>query len=299
MANIFSNLPVPAGNGSGAAVDTSTMGRERTVTVLGSFTGVIDVEFTNDTIAGPYIPLITFSAPGETTIPIAAQFMRVSRRGFAGGGTPNVDVSSNDVGGLFFDLPATALNGTGASVDVSTLGTYNTITAQGDFNGVVLIEISADGTDWAELLTFTGPGFKSMDFVAQFMRVVRKGATAGTVDIDVGAVNDTTAGGGGGGGPSALEMNVRAENTTPIAAAFNDLIAADSSGGAIVVNLPAIAADNIGQQIAIKESDGVPTSITATPAVGQTVDSAASFIISVANQSITLMSDGGTNWLVI
>lgn len=132
--------------------------------------------------------------PGKKTIDIAAQFMRVRRAG-AGGVTPDVDVSSNDNGGLFLDLPVPAGDGVGAAVDVSALGTYNTVAVLGTWEGVVIIEISEDNVTWSQCMGFQNPGYQSKEFVAQFMRVRRSGTAVlglppGTPNVDVGAIND-------------------------------------------------------------------------------------------------------------
>jgi len=205
MANLFVNLPAPAGNGAGAGTDVSAMGQVRTITVQDIFEGVVNIQFSNEGAGGPWATALTFANPGKKTINIAARFMRVERAGVpaANPGLPNVDVAADDIGALFLDLPATAGNGTGASIDVSALGTFNTITCLGTFGGTTVIEISEDGNNWATCATFNRPGWISKEFTAQFMRVTRKNVPAvgaGLPNIDVGAINDATAGGGGGGG---------------------------------------------------------------------------------------------------
>jgi hypothetical protein len=199
MANIFTNLAVPAGDGVGAGSDTSAMGRKRTITVQNAFTGIVTIEFSNEAIGGPYAQAITFYAPGKKTIDIAAQFMRV-RRAAAGGVAPNVDVSSNDNGGQFIDLPAPAGDGVGAAVNVSAFGTFNTIAVLGTWEGVVTIEISEDNASWAQCATLQNPGYVSAEFIAQFMRVRRAGTTVlglppGLPNVDVGAIDDPVSAG--------------------------------------------------------------------------------------------------------
>ncbi len=204
MANIFTNLAVPASDGVGAGSDTSAMGKIRTITVQNTFTGAVNIEFSNEAVGGPYAQVATFSAPGKKTIELAGRFMRVRRSGVAGGATPDVDVASDDAGGLYLDLPAPAGDGTGASVDVSAFGTFNTVAVLGTFQGTVIIEISEDNTTWAQCMAFQAPGWQSKKFVAQFMRVRRAGTAVlgtppGLPNVDVGAIND----GGGGSAASA------------------------------------------------------------------------------------------------
>jgi hypothetical protein len=245
MANIFSNLPAPAGDGAGAGVDVSTMGKERTITVQDTFRGTVNIQFSNESIVGPWVTATTFPAAGKKTISIAAQFMRVMRSGVptVDPGLPNVDVASNDNGALFVDLPATAGDGTGAAIDVSALGTFNTISCLGTFRGTVVIEISEDGTDWAGCMTFQQPDWQSKDFVAQFMRVTRKdvptGVAPGLPNIDVGAINDATPGGLTASASNCLIFRPGSGLTGPtIFAVWADLItrltalrAANNAGG--------------------------------------------------------------------
>ena len=192
MPNLFFNLPVPASDGVGAGVDTSTLGRDKPITVVGSFTGATIIAFSNESISGPFAQLAYFSSGGKKTVPVAAQFMRVRRSG--GSGVPNVDVAGNDDGNRIASLPVTAGDGTGASVDVSTLGTFNTVTVLDAFTGTVVIEASEDGVDFSECMIFNQPGYQSKTFTAQFMRVRRKNVTGtpGTPNVDVGASNDSS-----------------------------------------------------------------------------------------------------------
>lgn len=191
MANLFLDLPVPAGDGVGAAVDTSQLGREKTFTLQGTFSGVLYVEFSNEGAGGPWTELLAFNGDGRVTkqtTQVAARFMRIRREGTNPviGGVPNVDVAANDNGGMFADLPAGA---PGASVDVSAFGGFKTVTVDGiGVNQVVFIEISEDGVDWVQCLTFAQDGSKSKFVSARFMRIV------GFANADVGAINDATAG---------------------------------------------------------------------------------------------------------
>lgn len=93
----------------------------------------------------------------------------------------------------FFDLPAPAGDGAGASVDTSTAGLVKTITVQQNFFGSVTIEFSLDGgTTWVQLTTFTKTGKKTLSVPASRMRVRRKGTVgkpASLPNIDVGTTD--------------------------------------------------------------------------------------------------------------
>jgi hypothetical protein len=191
VANQFIPLP-PAGT----PVDVSTMGGTRTVTVQNAFRGAVQIQFSNEGAAGPWATVLTFSNPGEATIELAGQFMRAIRTGvpIINPGTPVIGIAGTDAGGTYADLPATAGNGTGASIDVSALGSLKTVACLGAFRGTAAIEISVDGgTTWAEVMTFKNPGYQTARFVAEFMRVTRVGVplvSPGLPNIDVGGIAD-------------------------------------------------------------------------------------------------------------
>lgn len=202
MANVFLDLPLPAGNGVGASVDTSSLGSNKTFQVAGAYNCIVTIEGSNDGGA-TWVPLASFSPnAAKRTLDCAVQFMRVRIASFIS--LPDsCGVSSNDDGGSFANLAALAGDGTAAPTDVSALGTLNTVIVAGSFTGTVVVEISDDGTDYVECMTFSGPGFRTKRFTAQFMRVTRRNVTPGNVGlpvVNVGAIADASGGGGGGGG---------------------------------------------------------------------------------------------------
>lgn len=215
MANLFSALPVPAGNGSGAAVDVSAFGAPKTVVVVGDIVATINIEVSVSGAAGPWAGVASFGRGGangmqEAKLPVAAQFMRATVSGFVRGSAVAA-VGADDAGASVVNLPTTAGNGTGASVDVSALGSLNTFVVSGTWTGSITIEVSQDGVNFADLISFgptdTGPVAKTVAFVGQFLRVRRTDASPslpGTVIVNVGAVAD--AGGGGGGGAGGLGL---------------------------------------------------------------------------------------------
>lgn len=195
MANLFFNLPTTPGNGSGATVITSALGREKTITVQGTYAGSVNIEVSLD--GSTWAQVVTFSGGSakKKTVSVAARFMRATRSGvpLVAPGLPNVDVGANDNGARFTGLAATSGNGIGAVVDTSVFGTFNSVTVAGTFTGTVNVQISDDGVDYVTCMTFSGPGIKSKEFAAQFMRVQRSGvdrAAPGLPVVAVGAIND-------------------------------------------------------------------------------------------------------------
>lgn len=211
MANQFVNLPVPVGNGVGAAVDVSSFGASKSVVVGGNAQAQITVEINNDAAQlGSWSALKTVQNTGEFVVDVACRWMRVRVAGYNSyaGGAPNVDVGGDDAGTSFAALAATPGNGVGAAVDVSALGIFKTVQVGGDYRGMVIVEVSEDGNDYGQPFAFQSqsPGFKSMAITAEFMRVRRVGVPKvdpGLPIVNVGACEEGGGGGGGGGGGSS------------------------------------------------------------------------------------------------
>lgn len=200
MANVFFNLPAPSTNGSGAAVDVSTMGALKTI-VVANVDATFNIEISNEAVATQWATIATFRGGGEQSINVAAHWMRVTVSGYRSG-TPDIEIGGTDDGSLFANLAVPAGDGAAASTDVSALGVFKTITVGATFRGSVIIEISEDNVTWAQVMTFTAPGQQTQVFAASHMRVRRGGVPTsggGTPIVNVGGT-DITGGGGGGGG---------------------------------------------------------------------------------------------------
>lgn len=181
MANVFATLPAIAGNGPGAAVDLSTFGANKTITVTGNgFSGgepFVGIEISNDSSGGVWTPVVMFLAPGEQTIEVACHWMRTNVTSFKGGNAPNVQVGGTNDGTTFATLVAPSVNGLGTGVNVSTLGQFKTIQVAGVFTGNLNILVSEDGgLTYQAACAFSQPGQITIPtLVADFMRVSRNG----------------------------------------------------------------------------------------------------------------------------
>jgi hypothetical protein len=195
MANLYFSLPIVQ-NSVGAGVDISAAGAEKTIVVKGAFTGILTLEISEDG-GTTWCPLTSFSAAAKVTIPFAANNIRVRSSGsttlapFA----PVIDVGANDDGGSFVTITAPAANGTGAAVDISALGLFTTVLVQGDLgNGALAIEISENGVDFVEAMTFMNAGCQSKIMVANYVRAVSRGVRTSALPFSpvctMGAVND-------------------------------------------------------------------------------------------------------------
>jgi hypothetical protein len=205
MANIFLNLPMPVGDGAGASVDTSAMGKDKSIVIGGLFTGSsVSIEISTDGVE--FQGIHTFTSAGKEVLAVAAMAMRVFVRGrSAAPFSATCNIGANDVGALFFSLPVPAGDGAGTPVDVSTLGNFTTFVVTGDFNQAgVAIQVSEDGVDYATCVNFSGiGGQESKVVVGNFMRTFVQGRAGNgfpfTPVVAVGATLDAGGGGGGGG----------------------------------------------------------------------------------------------------
>lgn len=201
MANVFANLPLPVLNGPGGSVNTSTMGKTKTIVVAGSFPGaLLTIECSVDG-GVVFAPVCSFQGDEKKVVEVAAEFMRVtvSGRKTSVPFTANIDVSSNDDGMLSLPIPLPPGNGIGPAVAAAALGTFNTFIAGGAFVGArILVEISEDGIDYAPCALFAGQGgLVSKAVTAAFYRASVSGRRSGvpfTGSLAVGAVNDPNTG---------------------------------------------------------------------------------------------------------
>lgn len=197
MAIVNLNLPAPAGNGAGAAVDVSSLGAEKTIVVGDMPRATLNIEFSNEVAPTSWAPVATFQRSDKITVTFAARWMRARITGFLGGGAADVEVGADDSNPpQFATLISPAGEGAGASVAVSALGLFKTVQVGQPFRGTLLIEVSEDNVTWGQCEAFTAPGSQSGVVAARFMRVRRVGVpeiAPGLPLINIGAV---TLGGG-------------------------------------------------------------------------------------------------------
>lgn len=195
MGNTFVNLPAPSANGAGAWVDVSGQSPDKTLVLGAGLVATVNVEVTN--LAAPTAndegaPVATFLSSDLKQVRVCARWMRAVVSNYKSG-TPNCDSSSSGDAVQFVTLDVPAAAGAGAASDVSAQGMYKTVTIQGAYRGGIAIEVSQDGSAWAEIVSFVGEnraGAQMQSFVAtaRYLRVTRSGTTiTGTPTVDVGA----------------------------------------------------------------------------------------------------------------
>ena len=231
MANQFLTLSAPPANGPGPTVATDGLAAFKTFIAEMDFDATLIVEASGDGVT--FSEVCRFSFPGGQNVPVAAPFMRLNVADYVSG-LPNVDIGAAEGSIDSALLPAPAGDGTGASVNIASfLGTFNTVYVTEPFSGVLVVQVSADGVDWADEFTFSSPGIQSRDVVAQFVRVVRK-ATGGGLAPTVYLANTTS---GAGGGSSSVSSNVLVPQGTGLVTRIyvrpgGDDLAGDGSLGA-------------------------------------------------------------------
>ncbi len=198
MPNLFVDLPVPAANAAGVAVDVSAMGKTKSIIVGGNIDATVNIEYATDAGGVVFAPIATFQGGGNATVDVAAHWMRAVTSSYKSG-TANADVGSSDSGSSFAQLVAPVGDGVGAPVAISALPEFKTVVVSGGFTGTLNIEVSEDGVDYAQVLTFHGGGGGRSIIYGAWARVQRDGTNGGpTPTVWMGGSN--AAGGGGGGG---------------------------------------------------------------------------------------------------
>ena len=93
MSQIFTNLPAPTANGSGAAVDVSAYGPLKTITVSGGADCVVVIEMSNDPAGTYWAPVWVFQNGGQKSFNIACRWLRATVQQYLVG-TPVVNVGT-------------------------------------------------------------------------------------------------------------------------------------------------------------------------------------------------------------
>ena len=98
--------------------------------------------------------------------------------------------------------------------------------------------------------------------------------------------------------PGVMTYTSIATGDSPVTGALATHYSADTSGGAITINLPALAGGNAGKEIRVKLKTAGNT-LTLDGNSSETIDGSTTYTLTVQNQAVTLVSDGSSNWEVI
>ena len=86
--------------------------------------------------------------------------------------------------------------------------------------------------------------------------------------------------------------------SSPVSGAASTHYSADTSGGVITINLPALSGVTAGTEIRVKLKTAGNT-LTLDGNSAETIDGSTTYTLTVQNQAVTLVSDGSSNWEVI
>ena len=206
-------------------------------------------------------------------------------------------------GSLLTGLPSAPVTSVNAAVGVVVLDTddvtegstnlyYTTARSQGD--SLVSSVAGRTGAVTIANTDVSGLGTSStIDVGTTANKVVQLTAAAKLPAVD-GSLLTNLPGGGGGGWTYAAITSA----SSPVTASTSYHYGANTSSGVIVFNLPALSGLSGGEQIRVKLNTA-GSNLTLTPNGGDTVEGAATFVLSVVKSSVTVIADSGTNWEIV
>lgn len=293
MALTVVTLPVPAGNGVGAAVDVHTLDSQKSFALDGTL-GVgeqLVVEVTEDPAGAiGFTGLVYWDAGNvrNVTIPVVAAFARIRR--FVPGGpptsAPTSSVSATTSGtNTFFQLAVPA-SGVGAAVDVSAGGQHTSFSIHDGGTGLqngeaLVVEGSNDNVSFVGIIGFTfkaPPNFLALSY--KFLRIRRLAPTGASMSFFLGTSTDSGAGGGGiiavaaGAGISVATVagTATVTNTGVTSAIAGTGISVNAATGAVTFTNTGVTSIIAGAGISVNAATGAVT-VTNIAAGGGTVTS--------------------------
>ena len=86
--------------------------------------------------------------------------------------------------------------------------------------------------------------------------------------------------------------------SSPVTSSTGVHYGADSSGGSIVFNLPALSGLTGGEEIRVKLNTA-GNNLTLTPNGSDTIEGASTYVMSITKEAVTCVASSGTNWEII
>lgn len=259
MANQFVSIPVPAANGSGAAVDVSTFAALKTaVFSIGTANDdlIVTLEFSNDAGAVSWQPVVSEQGSGGQVIAGAFRWLRATVTNYKRGTPADVQIGGVQEAVLFATPVAPAADGVGAAVNISALPVFQTVQCGGTFRGNVVLELSEDGVTWGEFYSFSNPGYESKLIIAQFARIRRTGVPTIAPGLPTISIGATGIPGGGADDGNAMRFTYTATG---------------AEGMAFTVPLPA-ARDDATYLVWVNQADVDAAMVITCPSTGRTVN---------------------------
>jgi|11_taG_2_1085331.scaffolds.fasta_scaffold00055_11 hypothetical protein len=191
----------------------------------------------------------------------------------------------------------TALQVYGNSSNTNVITKINKIVNVADHDGTTGLQLAGTlvTTTAAELNIMDGDTSATSTTLVDADRIIIN--DAGTMKqvalTDVMTYVNANVSGGGGFTYTAITSA-----SSPVAGAASTHYSADTSGGAITINLPALSGVTAGTEIRVKLKTAGNT-LTLDGNLSETIDGSTTYTLTVQNQAVTLVSDGSSNWEVI
>jgi hypothetical protein len=234
-------------------------------------------------------------------------------------GSQLTNVTSTDTSKLAITSNLSDLNNVGTArtnLGLGTAATKNTGTSNG--NVVLLDAVGLPAVNGSQLTSVTGTDATKLAITnnlsdlnsASTARTNLGLGTSAVIDVGTGASEVVQLDGssrlpavdgsqltnlpsGGGFTYSAVVTG-----DSPVSGAVSTHYSANTSGGTITINLPALAGGNAGKEIRVKLKTAGNT-LTLDGNASETIDGSTTYTLTVQNQAVTLVSDGSSNWEVI
>jgi hypothetical protein len=223
--------------------------------------------------------------------------------------TPNLDTDKIFLGNGSNQAVSTALSSINLSsfnnnldTDDITEGTTNLYYTNARFDTQLATKDTDDISEGATNQYFTNARADARIAAATANDLSDVSYTAGAgIDGYVLTYSDTNsqweaqAASGGGGGFTYTAIT---SASSPVSGAASTHYSADTSGGVITINLPALSGVTAGTEIRVKLKTAGNT-LTIDGNLSETIDGSTTYTLTVQNQAVTLVSDGSSNWEVI
>ena len=98
--------------------------------------------------------------------------------------------------------------------------------------------------------------------------------------------------------PKGFGYSAITSASSPVTSAISTHYGADTSGGAITFNLPALSGLSGGEEIRIKLNTA-GNNLTITPNGSDTIEGTSTYVMSISKESVTCVASSGTNWEII
>jgi hypothetical protein len=221
----------------------------------------------------------------------------------------NVTITPAAIGAAASSLTLTAGAGLAGGGDLSANRTFDVGAGAGitiNANDVALDTANTRNVDHSAVSITSGAGLTGGGDISSTRTLAVGAGTGITVNADDVAIDGTVVTLTGTqtltnktlSAPLAngLRAAARTSAATTSATAADYLILGDASGGAITINLPAVAS-NVGMILVVKKIDGTGNAVTLDGNGAEAIDGVGTLAITTVNQAVTIQSNGSA-WYI-